>query len=408
MKKTLLFVLVFLCVFSRNHAQSTSPSSISTSIRESQCGTTVAALNSLIAAVCIPQTTAYKFQIENVGTNAIQTLIRGNNYFSLNMLSSYDYATTYSVKVELQVNGVWQGVYGPSCLISSPAVLSANGAAQLSASQCGMKLTNINQLIASNSLPFVTAYAFRVTDQANPDPATNSQIIYRATNWFSLTMLDKYNYGGNYTVEVAVKTTGEFSDFGYPCHISAPDVPGLVSCGGSISDSSTMISTLSLSRVSTYRFEVTDLNSLIATTIDRPINWFSFSQIPDYNPGSSYGVRVSLMTNGTFSDFGDACEISSPSNSRLLSDKATEIPNNYTMQASPNPFLDTFQITSNLKVIDEIDLKAFDMTGRLLESLRIHPGELDKLEFGTNYPSGVYNILISAGEHHQSLKIIKR
>ncbi|HEX9979605.1 MAG TPA: GEVED domain-containing protein, partial [Flavobacterium sp.] len=123
-----------------------------TGVTPSQCGSTLATISSLISAVSKNGSTGYRFEVTNTATSAVQVIDRPLNWFSLNMLASYDYATTYSVRVQIQKNGIWLGYYGPACLVSSPAILDPGGAAQVAASQCGITLPSISTLIATNSI----------------------------------------------------------------------------------------------------------------------------------------------------------------------------------------------------------------------------------------------------------------
>jgi len=380
---------------------------VTTQIKAAQCGTTISAINTLIAAVCIPQATGYRFEITNTSTSTVQILERALNYFSLTMLASYDYATTYSIRVEVQKNGIWQGSFGSSCMVSSPAILAPDGAAQLTPSQCDSTFESINTLIATTSLAGVTGYRFRVTNMTDIDAPNQVQIIDRKMSWFGLTMLETYNYGTAYIIEVAVKTNGDYTDFGAPCQIRTPAVPELDNCGATIPDPAILISVRSLAKVTAYRYEITNLDTYMVTTIDRAQNWFTFNQVPSYSPASQYGVRVALMTSGSFSLFGEACELRSPDISRVSETKTDKFIS-FTATAYPNPFSESFSIDLTASSDEKNIIKAYDMTGRLLEMKEVSSAEIQNQEFGQNYQSGVYNIVISQGNNVRTLRIIKR
>ncbi len=375
-------------------------------IQPVQCGTTLVQMNSLISAISLPQCTSYRFEVTNTDTNLVQVIVRGLQFFSLDMLASYDYATTYSIRVELQRNGVWLGYYGPSCLVSSPAVLAPNGAAQITPSQCGITLPSVSTLISTTSLAGVTSYRFRITNISDLTAPNQVQTIDRPLQWFSLTMLPTFNYGTTYLIEVAVKTNGVFSGFGSPCQITAPQVPSIDKCGQTIATPAIIIHTVSLAKVTAYRFELTNLVTNQVITIDRAVHYFTFNNIPGFAPSTSYGVRVAVMTSGAFSLFGDACEIISPGFARPDSVKP-EHSQPFTVAASPNPFIDGFALRVNGGE-GELAVKVYDMTGKLIESFTDTSQTINNLSIGDRYPSGVYNVVVGEASEVRVLRVIKR
>ena len=379
---------------------------ITTQVVTAQCGTTLTVIGSLISAINVQNSTGYRFEVTNTTTGAVQVIDRPLQWFSLTMLGQYDYATTYSIRVQVQRNGVWTGYYGPACQVSSPAILDAGGAAQISASQCGITLATINTLIATNSIPNTTGYRFRVTNLTDPSAPNQVQTIDRTLHWFALTMLPTYTYGTTYLIEVAVKTNGEYSGYGSSCTISTPAVPTLISCGTTIASAGTLVSTVNRSNTTSYRFELTNLTTNIVTTIDRPVQWFKFNMVPGYTPNTEYGVRVALMTSGVYSLYGDACVITSPGVARQGDVKDTIKP--FRVVAYPNPFAESFGIHMTTSGEQSVSVNVYDMTGRLLQANAVAAGEVENLKLGSGYPAGVYNVVVSQGENVATLRVVKR
>lgn len=377
----------------------------------SQCGVTLTSISSLIGAVSHGAIiNGYRFRVVNNATNAVQEIDRPLAHFSLTMLTTYDYATTYTISVMLRRNGVWLNYYGPECLISTPAILSPGGAAAVSPSQCGSVLPSISTLIATTSLPGVRQYRFRVTNLAD-DGDFAEQTIERSYNWFSLTMLDRFNYGTEYQVEVAVKTAnGNWTGYGAPCNVTSPEVPTLTNCGATIASSGTLIATASLNRVQAYRFEVTNLASLEQNVIDRPQNWFRFNQVPDFTPGAVYGVRVSVQTSGYWSPFAEVCEITAPG----AVARGIDVVDNETASVDfravvyPNPYSESFALDMDTSSQDNIRVKVYDMVGKLVEDREFATDAIEMQQFGERYPSGVYNIVVTQAGSVKTLRVIKR
>src|SRR5690606_30398682 len=245
------------------------------------CGTTVASIGTLIVAQPVTQATRYRFYATNIETNVTVTYERAQPYFSLSNLPAYDYASTYSVSVEVQLNNIWLGYEGASCLISSPAILSEGGPATIT--QCGTQIASVNTLIASPSIQGVTGYRFRITNVSDPLAPNQVQVLDRTVYWFKLSMLDTFTYGGIYLVEVAVRgTSGNYTDFGSPCEIMAPAVPTLIDCNAVVPLGTTLVAAQSVQYATSYRFEITNLSTNAVTTITTGNNYFKFNQITDY------------------------------------------------------------------------------------------------------------------------------
>jgi hypothetical protein len=222
-------------------------------------------------------------------------------------------------------------------------------------------------------------------------------------------MLANYNYGTTYIIEVAVKTNGAYSGFGNGCQITAPAVPTINSCGTTIPTPATYISTASLAKVTSYRFEVTNLVSNQVTTLNRSQNWFTFNMIPGFSPSTLYGVRVAVMTAGEWSLFSEACEITSPGFSRPDSPKADAVATTlFEAVAYPNPFAERFMIDVKTSSDAQVNIKVYDMTGRILNSTNVEVSEMETQQIGVNYPAGVYNVIVTQGEEVKTLRVIKR
>lgn len=383
---------------------------ITTSLLNSVCNTTLASLGSLIGITTIapgPSITGYRIRATN-GLE-VQTIERSVPHFSMTQFPSHAYATTYTIEIELQRNGVWLGYYGPACSVSTPAVLAEGGAAAVNPSQCGTTLAKINTLIATTSLAGVTGYRFRVTNLTDPLGPNAVQTLDRSPNWFSLQMLTRYNYGTTYRIEVAVKTTGDFGGYGTPCEVSSPATPALTVCGGTVATTTTAISTTSLLAVTQYRFLVTRQSDNASATVDRNVNWFNFTMIPalNYTPGAVYSVSVAVMTAGTWSPYGNTCEITAPGGlGKGIAATTTETNSvAFKVAAYPNPFNTDFNVDITASAAEKVQIKVYDMLGRLIESTATAES-IQKL--GSQYPSGVYNVVVSQGEAIKTLRVIKR
>ncbi|WP_412464521.1 T9SS type A sorting domain-containing protein [Flavobacterium mekongense] len=377
------------------------------------CGTTLSTLSSLIYCVSTPGVNGYRFEVTNTVTNQVQTIDKPAQFFSLTELASYDYATTYSVRVMVRKasNNVWLGYYSSACLYSTPPVISPAGGAGTTQLQnyCGQTLPAISTILSTTSLPGATGYRFRVTDTN-----TNAvQTITRTLPWFTLTMLSAYNYGATYAIDVAVKTTGNYSDYGASCFVSTPAVPTLTNyCGGAIvPGKGTFIATSSLDRVTAYEFTVDRYNEffeLVSTSVVvKSINRFNFNDITNYTPNTTYSVRVRVFTAGSWSAYGDACEIVSPGTAREGETKAVDS-SLFSVVAYPNPY--DYQFSIRLESASEapVTIKVYDMIGKLIETREVNTADIPVQSLGEAYPTGVYNVVITQEDNTRALRMIKR
>jgi len=380
---------------------------LTSALQTVSCGATVASLGSLIYTEINWTATAYRFKVVNNTTGDTQYYVNTHHWFALNMLASYEYATTYTVSVELQIAGVWLGYYGNTCLVSSPAVTAPSGSLQLNPAQCGATLSSIGSVISTTPQSGATGYRFRVTD-VTPG-ATGSNVVQvkdRSYHWFTLPMLSRYNYGSTYMVEVAVKTTAGYSGYGSACMVYTPAAPTLVNCGTIVPTASSLVYTSSMNSVSQYRFQVTKVSDQSTVTFDTNKFWFSFRvNVPGYTPETGYSVRVAVMTAGTWSPYSDACEIVSPAASARSEDVSV-----YDMQvmAYPNPFTSEFKLNVTTSTQGAVEMKVYDMLGKLVESKSIHTIDYMSEDLGSAYPAGVYNVIVTQGENVKSLRMIKR
>ena len=380
---------------------------LTTTLQSVSCGVTLPSMGSLIYANINYSASGYRFKVVNNTTSATQIINRSFHWFALNMLANYDYATTYTVSVELQKAGIWLGYYGTTCTVNTPDITSSTGSLQLNPSQCGATLPSIGTVIATTPLSGATGYRFRVTDITPGATGANLiQVKDRSYHWFTLPMLSRFNYGSTYMVEVAVKTTAGYSAYGSACTVITPAAPTLINCGTIVPTASSLVYTSSLNSVSQYRFQVTKVADLSTVTFDTNKFWFSFRvNVPGFTPNVAYSVRVAVMTAGTWSPYGDSCEIVSPA----AAARTEEVPA-FDMQvlAYPNPFISEFKLNVTTSTEGAVELKVYDMLGKLVEARSINTIDYSSEDFGSAYPAGVYNVIVTQGENVKTLRVIKR
>jgi hypothetical protein len=364
------------------------------------CGSTLANIYSSVFANINGAATGYRFRVVG-GTAGTQTIDRGiYHWFKLTQLPSYDYGTTYTVDVMLQIAGVWTGYYGDSCTVTTPGLITPTlSSAVVSSPTCGSVLANIHTNIFTTPKSGVTGYRYRVIRSGG-----ETQVLDRTQHFFNLTQLPVFVYGATYTVEVAFKTTGDYTPYGATCTLSSPAVPSIVQCGLSRPASST-ISVPALSRVTNYAFEVTNVTAATEpVVINRSVQWMPVSLIAGYSASNQYSVRVALTTSGVQSDFGLDCTINSAPAARLVDTTSTS---ELKVQGFPNPFTNNFTLEITKASEDKVAVMVYDMIGKLLDRVEVNATD-NTLELGANYPAGVYNVIVSQGEKVETVRMVKR
>ena len=224
-------------------------------------------------------------------------------------------------------------------------------------------------------------------------------------------------YGTTYQIEVAVKTTGAYTAYGPVCNVTTPAAPSLVaaSCNVTIPSKITAINTVISQAVTGYRFQITDPSNQIQT-VDRVPAYFNLAQLPQgYLPSTIYSVKVAVTTGtlGVYSPYGAACNITTPAGTSRGNDVAIEdltaiVSQDFKVIALPNPFTSNFGFDITSFTDTKVAIKIYDMIGKLLESRDVEYNDVINQSIGENYPSGVYNVIVSQGDNLKTLRVIKR
>ena len=117
----------------------------------------------------------------------------------------------------------------------------------------------------------------------------------------------------------------------------------------------------------------------------------------DYRPAtSSIALTGADFTDGAFTG--------------LTGTLSTDINlmDNASLKSYPNPFSTSFRLSFESTSTEEVSLNAYDLTGRVVESHKLNYNDVNNQEFGTNYQSGMYILVLKQGEITKSFRVIKR
>jgi hypothetical protein len=76
--------------------------------------------------------------------------------------------------------------------------------------------------------------------------------------------------------------------------------------------------------------------------------------------------------------------------------------------AYPNPFASNFNLNLTSSSVEKVGFVVYDMTGRLIEQREVNHADVHEVQFGDNYPTGIYNVIVNQGNEVKSLRVIKR
>jgi sugar lactone lactonase YvrE len=378
---------------------------LTTKIQDSQCGKTLASLTTIVSANSVPGANKYRFKVVNgTTTKTIETTSKG---FSLTALEDGALLnTTYTISVATQSIGIWSD-YGTECTVTTPS-----GITKIQNSQCGQTLASLTTNVMADAVAGVTNYRFKVVQ------GETTRFLETTARFFNLKSLDGgVFYNTAYTISVATKYNGNWSNYGTECTVTTPS--GLTKikdsqCGTTLASLSTNVVANAVAGVSLYSFKVVQGGT--TRTIEKVSPAFSLkSLVGGASSGTTYIISVATKYNGVWGDYGQACEVTTPgaalpSVSRQAATATVQeiFSDAVSVVAYPNPFDATFKLDFQSSSDANILVSVYDMNGRLLENKEVKSSEINNLELGNELPSGVYNVIITQGIEVKTIRVIKK
>jgi len=388
-----------------------------TTLQGATCGATVGGLTVTINANVVAAAQGYRFRITtvdsvtNVAIGTPTVVERPVNNFALSNVAGITYNSRYQIEVAIRANNVWQA-YGATCYVNTPNPVSTIGA------QCGTTLTSLNQWINATAVANVTAYRFRVTQLDGAlQPVGTPQLTTQPLNKFNMTQLAGILYATTYRVEVALRNTdGVYLDYNAPCNITTPNYPvtQLVTnqCSSYfVPNTTTYINADIVNGATQYRFRLFNGIGYDATYTNTSNRNFTLSNFTGPLSGTySVQVAVKMPNEASFGPYGSTCSIvyNAPSKAAIDEVSASATTISFESVAYPNPFANGFKLNIQSNSDENIHVLVYDMLGKLVEDRNVTASDVETLNIGNNYNSGVYNVIVSQGENLKTLRVIKR
>jgi hypothetical protein len=87
---------------------------------------------------------------------------------------------------------------------------------------------------------------------------------------------------------------------------------------------------------------------------------------------------------------------------------ATFTNKNFRSAVYPNPFQNGFKFAFESISNETANVTTFDITGRQIETKNVSAAEVENLELGNNYKTGVYLVVLKQADSTQTFKVVKK
>jgi hypothetical protein len=380
-----------------------------TVMQGAQCNTVLPTIDTQLMAYLVAGAQGYRWRISTLDINdnvlEVQEINTQLRVLKLTQLPHYAFATRYKVEVAVYFAGFMQPFTPSQCTVTTPSTTT-------SLSACGQSMTAMTDVIYANIVPFASGYRFEITEVGN---ASHIQQIDRPLRDFRMNLVTNFvvQFGKSYQIRVAVKNTdGSYLPYGSSCNVNTPIFPTAslqsTQCGNYVvPNNATQIYAYSYPGAVSYVFNLSTAGYETGVEVTKQLRAFTLNDFAGMLiPGSTYNVRVRLIFNNTdpIGPYGKACTIVIPGASRQIENKGIA----FDALAYPNPFADSFNVNVTTSAQEKVVVKVYDMTGRLLDNRSVTTAEMASLTVGENFPSGVYNVIVSQGDEVKTLRVIKR
>ena len=418
----------------------TTPGIPTTQLSSAYCNTTLAGINATISANPGLNATSYTFRIRKTSDNPTlpalpnygYTNAQASRYVSSSSFIGFalEFGTSYTVTVKYTSlnNGVTvESAYGSECTITTPSIPVVGLVSPI----CGTRLASISTTISASpaSSPVHYMFRLRLTSDTSLTPAYSTILsTSRFAQLPSLTGPVALTYDTSYSISVrySVMYNGSevYSSYGSECEVVTPFASTSElqpsQCGTAADDQSpavpyavpsmtTPIYAVAVSGVS-YIFQLqkyVDGNPVGSPLeITRVLNWFTLNLVTGITAGE---YTVTVITHTPYGDgYGKDCTITVPAPARETADDVSNVKVTFSAAAYPNPFANNFVIDVKTRSESAVTLKVYDMIGRLVDQREVKVSDLESSPIGDNYPSGVYNVIVTQGDEVRTVRVVKR
>jgi PKD repeat protein len=377
-----------------------------TQLTATYCGATLTALNQQMFCIAVSGANNYQYRINGPGVapNFVYTRNSSFTNFYMSWVTGVQYNATYTVEVRARIGTTW-GSYGPVCNVTTPATTPLT---QLAPSSCNITLSALNQQLFCNAVSGASNYRYRING------ANVTNFVYtRGSNLtnFYMSWITGVRYAEIYSVEVASYVGGVWSAYGTACNVTTPAFPTTQItnyCNMTTPAVSTQLTHDAISGASNYRWRVTNLTTMVTTTLTRGsataswnLNAFSGTV------NTSYDIEIAALVGGVWGPYGTICTVTTGPVPVAPEDEfrtpGANGNNEQSITLFPNPAADKVVITTgngmrSVTVLDALGTRISTQTASGETEMQISLGHL---------AAGIYFIQAETDAGITTRKVIK-
>ncbi len=409
--------------FAGNTITVNSPTIQLITLNTASCGATLASLTSTLTANPGLNATGYTFRIRLNDANPSPTYAfsqSSTRFVSANSFTGFplQYATSYKVAVQYTFNDPvtnqpTQSGYGAECTVNTPSIPLT----RIVSPTCGSQVATMNAGVTAQAASYATGYQFRIRLFADNGPtptyyytAVNPSRFSSLANFQGITLAYNTEYSISVQYSILNGSTTVWSGYGADCKVTTPFFPvtSLVPSQCGLSTPTSLTQQLNITPYPGFPHYMVKLDEIsgedVVNSEEREIaySYFRLSDFAIAQPDKNYNVSVKIKLNGVFGDYDTACDLFTAP----LGKTVTVIP--FKATAYPNPFANNFMLDVKTASQSSVNLKVYDMVGRLIEQRDVTVSDMQSMTIGERYPAGVYNVVVSQEESVQTVRVVKR
>jgi hypothetical protein len=400
-----------------------SPSVQLITLSSASCGATLASLTTTLTANQGLNATGYTFRIRLNDANPTPTYAfsqSSTRFISANSFTGFplQYGASYKVSVQYTFNDPVTNLpvesgYGAECTVNTPSIPLTT----MASPTCGSQVTALNANISATAASYATGYQFRIRLFADNGPTPTYYTTPVINGRFSsLTAFQGITLAYNTAYSISVQysilngSTTVWSGYGAECKVTTPFFPttSLVPSQCGLSTATSLTQQLNITPYPgfpNYKVKLDEVSGedivnsqeIIVSYSYFRLNQFSIAQL-----GKNYNVSVAIKLNGVFGDYSTACDLFTPAPAKTV----TTVP--FKAVAYPNPFANNFMLDIKSSSESSVNIKVYDMIGRMIEQRDVRMSDMGTTTIGEQYPSGVYNVVVSQEDSVQTVRVVKR
>jgi hypothetical protein len=390
------------------------------------CGATLASLASTLTANAGLNATGYTFRIRLNDANpspayaysqSATRFVGANSFtgFPLQYGTSYKVAVQYTYTDPVTSQPVQSG-YGAECTVNTPSIPLTT----MASPSCGSQVLTMNANISAIFASYSTGYQFRIRLFADNGPtptyyysAPNTSRFSSLTAFQGITLA--YNTAYSISVQYSIAIGTVWSGYGPECKLITPLFPttSLVPFQCGLSTATNLNQQLNITPYPGFPHYKVKLDEVsgenIVNSEEREIvySYFRLSDFSIAQLGKNYNVSVAIKLGGVFGDYSTACDLFTPGSGNGA-DWIKTAQNNFVATAHPNPFANNFNLDVKTSSHSVVNIKVYDMMGRIIEQRDVSISDIQTTTIGNQYPSGVYNVVISQEDNVETVRVLKR